>query len=442
MSRKITVGAALALALLMVAASIPLTMIYAQSRQNKLIRDLPSLVGKFNALEEIQMKVNDNFFDEAADDAVNEAMVRGYIEGLKDPGSRYLSAEEYQSYMERLRGEAPELGISLIYDPDLVGLVIDQVKAGSNAAVSGLRAGDHIVKAEAAGGRVLFNLPEVAPDKAAEEIEKFYAATAVGAVATETSSISVTITYKRGGAYRPPANVMLGSSVLSLSSEMINAYAKPGDEPEKNIGYIKIYHFFQNTASQLEAAVKDLSNKGAVSFIIDVRGCNEGDLESVCKAIDLFAYVPQDTGTIVSVRRRDGSFEPHPSTASNMISYGKIAVLIDRRTSGVAELFAYDLRAFNNGKVFLVGEPTLGLSTIQEPFPLSRVGGAALLTIGTAVPYGVAEKDYATWNSEGVQPNVPTDEEVALGIIYRYSAAEQQLSGAVDVLSKPREAEE
>ena len=433
MSRRITVGAALALALLMVAASIPLTMLYAQSQQNKLIPNLPALIEKFNALDEIRRKVDENFFDRVAEDAVNAEMVRGYIAGLDDPASRYLNAEEYQSYTQRLRGEAPELGIVLHYDPDVVGLLIEHVKEGSTAAVSGLKIGDQIVKAES-GGKVLFNMPEVAPDKATEAIDEFYAATAVTA---ETSSISITITYKRDGSYRPPVNVMLGSAVSSLSKKLIDAWAKEGETPQKIVGYIKIFHFFRNTADQLETAIKDLSMQGAVAYVLDLRGCSEGTLEYACRAADLLAHVSKDYDAMATVFYKDGSTKPRPSTANSMISYAPngMAVLIDRRTAGVAELFAYDLRAYNPGKVYLVGEPTRGINTVQEAFPLASVGGAALLTVGTVVPYG----GDAQWNSGGVKPNEPTKIETAQGFIFRLSGAEQQLNAAVSILTKTAE---
>ena len=440
MSRKITVGAALALALLMVAASIPLTMLYAQSQQNKLIPNLPALVGKFNALEEIQKKVNDEFYKKPAEDAVNAGMVRGYIEGLNDPKnlkalpSRYLSPEEYQNYRLRLDGKAPEMGIVLKYSPEVFGLVIDQVKAGSTAAVSGLAPDDHIVKAES-GGKVLFNEPEVEPDKATEAINAFYEATSVTA---DTSSISISITYKRNGDLRPPVNVMLGNAVSSISAYLMDAWAEPGKTPAKTVGYIKVFHFFKNTAEQIETAVKDLSNKQAVSYILDLRGCSEGNLESVCKAIDLFADVSQGTDSMVTVHYKDGSVVPHPSIAGNLTSYatGGLAVLIDGRTSGVAELFAHDLRAYNPGKVFLVGKPTRGINTVQEPFPLASVGGAALLTVGTLVPY--AYSGDAPWNEDGTQPNEPSEADAKEGFLYDIAGAEQQLNGAIAILTKPR----
>ncbi|MCL2300670.1 MAG: S41 family peptidase [Firmicutes bacterium] len=434
MSRKISIGAALALALLMVAASIPLTMLYAQREHNKLIEDLPKLVAEFGALQEIQNKVGDEFYKKPARDAVNIGMVRGYIAGLRDPQSRYLSAQEYKAYMQRLEGKTPELGIVLKYSPEVVGLVIDQVKAGSTAAVSGLLPGDHITKAET-GGVVLESIKaEVSPDEAAAAISKFYEETAVTA---DTASVAVTITYKRGGAYQPPVNVMLGSDVSSVSTDMLADWADTGGIPAKTVGYIKIHHFFSNTADQLEAAVKALSAQNAMSYILDVRGCSEGNLESVCKAIDLFAGVGDRAGAMVTVNYRNRAPQLWPSDENSIVSFaiGHIAVLIDGNTSGAAELFAYDLRAYNPTKVFLVGTPTKGVRTVQEPFPLPAVGGAALLTVGELTPYGAeAGKEWA------VAPNEPLPETDKLeAVTYSISGAEGQLTGAVAILTKPRE---
>lgn len=433
MSRKISIGAALALALLMVAASIPLTMLFAQEQQNKLIPNLPALIEKFNALDEIRREVDKNFYMPISEDVVNEETVRGYIAGLGDPLSRYMNSDEYQSYTQRQRGEAPELGLVLIYSPANYGIVVDSVKDGSTAAVSGLRAGDHIVKAES-GGKELFNMLEVAPDKAAEAIAAFYEATSVPA---DTSSITITITYKRNENFQPPVNVMLGNSVLSLSTELMSAYAPEGEDGVKNVGYIKIYHFFKNTAEQLENAIKDLSRQGAISFIFDVRGCTEGTLESVWKATDLLAYVSKDDDAMITVYYKDGTDKPYPSTANSMISYATngIIVLIDSRTSGVAELFAHNLRAYNPTKISLVGEPTKGIGTTQEAIPLSSVGGAALLTVGTVVPYGIPKENSEDWNANGVQPNEPTEAEMNEGLIYRVSGADQQLNSAIRILA-------
>ena len=429
MSRKITVGAALALALLMVAASIPLTMLYARSRQNKLIKDLPQLIEDFGALQEIQKKVGEEYFKDPAGDRVTIGMVRGYIAGLGDSRSRYLSAEEYKTYMDRLEGKTQELGIKLRYSPEVVGLVIDQVTAGSTAALNGLRPGDHITRAES-GGLPLSIVAEIAPDKATAEINKFYEETAVAA---DTASIAVTITYKRDGVYQPPVNVMLGSAVSSISVDMKNAW----QSAEKTVGYIAIHHFFKNTAAQLEAAINNLSDRGALSYILDVRGCSEGDLASALKAIDLFTSVNLYDSVIATLEYKDGSTVQYSSTAKNIVSSlpgGRFVVLIDSNTSGVAELFAYDLRAYNANKIFLVGAPTKGVRTVQEPFELS-VGGAALLTVGAVTPAGVAPGQ--SWS---VAPNdsLPATDTL-LSVIYQISGREQQLNRAIEILTMPRE---
>jgi len=312
-----------------------------------------------------------------------------------------------------------------------VGLVVDQVKEGSTAAVSGLRPDDHIVKAES-GGKELSIQAEVSPEKAEEEIEKFYEETAVAA---DTASLSITITYERNKETKPPVNIMLGSSASTISKRMMNSWAEENKTPLRNVGYIKINQFFRNTADQIEEAIRELSEQDAESYILDVRGCREGDLESVRKAIDLFASLEQGAGAMLTVRHRDGGTTPYSATSKNIMIYttnGYVAVLMNRATGGVAELFAYNLRAYNPETVFLVGDRTRGGNTVQEPFPLSSVGGAALLTIGTVVPYGVPVREHGTWNAQGVQPGSFAKADEKRGdLLFRISGAENQVQGAL-----------
>ncbi len=425
MNRKISMGAALAMALLMVAASIPLTMLYAQRQQNKLVPNLPALIERFRALNEVRLQVTDNFLYRIYDDKVDTEMVRGYIAGLGDSQSKYLDSKEYQTYMDRQQGKASELGLSMQYDPNVKGLVINQIKQGSTAAVSDLQIGDQITKAEA-GGTVLFNRIEIPQDQSLAALDEFNKAIADSA---ETASITITLTYKRNGKTQP-VNVMLGNALSSISNQMMDSYTEPGETPIQEVGYIKIFHFQQNTASELKKAIEDLSSQGAVSFVIDVRGCKEGTLENVLPAIDLMVSaggeVENNNMVKINYKNEVKNSQTYPSDPDSMISFitGRVAVLIDKQTSGIAELFAYDLHAYNLDKVILVGEKTLGNNSVQQAFPISTVGGAALLTIGSMTPYNAKDD---TVLAKGVEPSKKE---------YEIKDSQLQLATAIYALTK------
>ena len=74
-----------------------------------------------------------------------------------------------------------------------------------------------------------------------------------------------------------------------------------------------------------------------------------------------------------------------------------MAVLINGKTGGAAELLACDVRDF--GKGIIVGEKSMGSGGYQQIFELSD-GGAITLTTGVIIPYSSD-----TYDGEGVTPD-------------------------------------
>lgn len=404
MSRKISLGAALAMALLLVAASIPLTMLYAQRLQNRIIRDLPSRLAEIKAISEIRGFVQANYFHPVRSDEVTAATVRGYIEGLGDPQSRYLPPDEYRTYLERLQGQRAETGLELAYIPPQVELAdeakatpeerngyitIFSVKDGSPAAVSGLEAGDIILKAESAEA-VIYDSAKLTRTKSGDMLEELLD---FELNAAKNPAVSVTFTFKRGNRALPPANVMFGSSVSSVSSEI--KQSKGGVK----VGYVKIFYFMRTTAADLQTAMAELGKDGAAAYIFDLRGCAEGSVEYACEALDLFTPLLGGNDVLATVDYKDKEVRKprtFPSSAASEFAYAmnNVAILTNSATGGAAELFAYDLwachydsKAPENSPVIIVGQETAGIHTVQEAFPLRQVGGAALLTVGSVLPY-------------------------------------------------------
>jgi len=410
MSRKISLGAALAMALLLVASSIPLTMLYAQRLQNRIIQDLPSRVEEFKALEEIRGLVQENYYSRVRSDDITAASVRGYIEGLGDSHSRYLPPDEYRTYLGRLQGQRPETGLELAYIPPSVELLDEKqasaeerngyimvfsVKDGSPASVSGLAAGDIILKAESAD-TVVYDSKKLRRSNSGEMLA---ALLDFEINAAKNPAVSVTYSFKRDNRQLPPANVMFGSSVSSVSSEL-----KEGKGGEK-VGYIKIFYFMRTTADDLENAMAELGRAGAAAYVFDLRGCAEGSVEYACKALDLFLPLLSGNEVLATVNYKDGRKRAFPSSAASEFAYAMrhVAVLTNGATSGAAELFAYNLWAYyfdarnpEGSPVVLVGQEPAGVHTVQEAFPLRQVGGAALLTVGTVLPY----RGDAGWKAE------------------------------------------
>ena len=435
MNKKISIGAALAIALLMVAASIPLTMRYATQQQNDLIPNLPQRMMNFRALEEIRNVVQSNFNAGVDEDELMAEMVRGYINGLGDARSYYMDAEEYAAYDRRIKGQQPELGLAFEYNPDAGGaeansagaggVIVSSVKAHSPADAAGLKAGDQILAAETKTETVF-------------EQEQLTAANAQQRIASlmgigqnvEESSTSVAITYRRG-AETKIVSVMFGDSVPSIDYYLMETAETQGGKAEKTVGYIRIFAFYENTASLLESAVKQLHNIGATKYVFDLRGCGEGTLDYTLKAINLFTRESKGADDVMATVNYTGSrkkSDSFPSDTTDIFPFvmDGLAIMINSGTAGPAELFAYDLANYYPLSVVLVGKPTKGVNTVEKPFPLAEVGGAAMLSVGTVLPvYGDPD-----WNKGGVQPT-PQGGETRPNLVYNANSEESQLQGAI-----------
>lgn len=367
MNKKVTLGVTIALILVAITASIAITMSVAMHTYDGLIEDLPKREEMYAGLSELDDIVRKNYFRKIDDQLLNAELSGGYMQGLGDEYSYYMTADEYVTFYNRIHGKMSGIGISAALNSETGFISVAEVNESSPAQNAGLQKGDQII---AIGDTA------VTKDNYEAMVKKLEG----------DKLTSIDITYQRGSE-KKTVNVMRGYSVKSVYYEMIGT-----------TGYIRITSFYENTATQCQEALDAFAKENVKSIVLDVRNTSEGMVEYAAKVIDLFVPLATEGNKAIAVAvNRDGeAVETFTSDAKDYA--GQMCVLINQNTQGAAELFACDLRDFD--KAQLIGEKTKGNGKRQQVFTLSD-GGAIVLTTASILPY-----KSASFDGVGVTPDV------------------------------------
>ena len=369
MNKKVSLGICISLIIISIAATFSVTMVASKKIYNGIISNISQRSRMYSSIDEINQIVSNYFYGSTQDSSLlNASLSDGYINGLGDSASRYMTSEEYSAYTARLEGGITGIGIETAFDYQNDCFVVTHVYAESPAETAGLMKGDVIT----AIGNVT-----VTRKNFASLSEKLY-----GNILS-----SVEIEYERDGETKK-VEPLLGFSLPSVIGRN-----------EGNVGYIKINGFYKNTAKEFRAEIDRLTLEGAESFVFDVRNTSDGSVDYAAQVIDVI--VPAISGNIAVARDKNGGvYKEKIYTAENSSVNKPMAVLVNGNTLGPAELFACDLRDIS--QAILVGTKTAGVGSMQELFTLES-GGAILLTVAIVEPKNGAD---AIYDGKGIEPAV------------------------------------
>ncbi len=366
MNKKISLGLALSLVFLSVALAVTLTMTFSLQIYNRIIKDVADRSNLYSTVSEIDDLVRENYFGELNENFLNTMMSDGYVEGIGDRYSYYMTATEYADYLDEDKGNKGGIGIIAVYDSQNNNIYVSEVSEKSPAQVQGIQKGDVITAVDSV---------KVTSSNYEELIKKL----------DGEKLTNVQVTFKHGETEKT-VSVARGYSAQSV-------YYSVTDK----VGYIKITAFYSTTAEQLEDALNYMSKNSVTGIVFDVRNTNTGLIRNAVKCIDVIAPVATEgTGALATAVDKDGKTIETFTSDSDSRSFA-MSILVNGNTSGAAELFACDLRDF--GIAGLVGTKTAGNGTMQKVFELSD-GSAVALTVAKIIPY-----KSESFNGIGITPD-------------------------------------
>lgn len=352
MNKKISLGIVIGLVILAVAASSAISIGIMAGEYNEILEGLPEKLDRYEILDELDDIINKNYYGKSDEDNLEQAIAQGYVEGLGDGSSKYMTAEKYADYLSENSGNM--LGIGIDYIKNSSGYIeITQVHQSSPAESAGLKKGDVIIA---------FDGIMIDAENYEEMEEKL-----IGDKLT-----SVNIIYKRGDT-ETNVSVVKGYEASSVYTEVY-----------ENVGYIEITDFYPGTTEQVQSAVDKFTSSGISTIVIDLRSNSGGNYDIAMQTLDIFVPMSDSQRPAASVVDENGNVVKTYATTSGEVN-GRIGVLVSRKTKKAAELFACNLRDFGKGEIFAVST-TGGSALVQEIFELSG-GSAVLLTTGKILPF-------------------------------------------------------
>ncbi len=101
MSKKIPLGVAIAIFFLTVAVTVAVTVAIFINKYNDVVEDVPKRAQQYSNLSDIDELIRSNYYTEINTDILDDNIAKGYVEGLNDKYSYYMTAEEYSEYKKQ-----------------------------------------------------------------------------------------------------------------------------------------------------------------------------------------------------------------------------------------------------------------------------------------------------------------------------------------------------
>lgn len=336
--------------------------------------------------------IDENYIGDVDEEALEEGIYKGYIQGLEDPYSVYYNEEETKDLYETTEGEYSGIGAVLSQDLESGVITLVQIYEDSPAAKAGLKDNDILTK--------------------------------VGDIEVTGVDLSEVVTYIKGEKGTDvDLTVLRGEDAeeitVTATRDTVEAQTVKYEMLEGQTGYLSVSEFDSVTYAQYEEAMNELADQGMTGLIVDLRNNPGGNLNTVCEMLDL--VLPK--GTIVYTEDKDGKRETATSDDEHQINVPMV-VLVNGNSASASEIYAGAIQDYGIGKI--VGTQTYGKGVVQQIFDLGD---------GTSVKLTIAE--YFTPNGrnidgEGITPDVEVEYEAD----ENNPEADNQLEKALEVMKE------
>ena len=325
-----------------------------------------NIYDKIDLFSEVLDKINKEYVEEINQSEVMDAAINGVLQSL-DPYSGYMSPETFEEMQTETSGKFGGLGIEVGMEAGVVKVISPMDNSPADRV--GVKAGDYIVKINDA------------------QVQGKTLSQAVGLMRGPVGS-KIEITVRRKGLKK--------AFIFNITREIIEVKSVKSKIIDKNVGYIRLTSFNENSSDQVKKKIKEFKkDKNIEKYILDLRNNPGGLLSQAIKISDFFL----DNGEIVSTKSRKRSENRKWfAKKGDLVNGETLVVLINYGSASASEIVAGALQ--DHKRAILIGKNSYGKGSVQSMIPLENNGAIRLTISKYYLPSGKSISDI------GITPDI------------------------------------
>lgn len=297
--------------------------------------------------------------------------IRGALEELGDPYTRFLDPKQYQALTNQTSGELSGVGLRLELNEKTQALTVVEPIDDSPAFKAGLLPGDKVLAIDG-------------------KPTKGMSVEAAANLIRGDAGTNVNLKLSREGKGDFDLKLTRAQIEISAVRQMVK------QEGKLKVGYIRLNEFSAHSAEQMSKAITKLTNEKVNAFVLDLRGNPGGLLHS---SIEI-ARMWMGKGGIVRTVNRKGDNEEYKADKSALTQL-PLAVLVDGNSASASEILTGALK--DNNRATIIGSQTFGKALVQSVHSLSDGSGLAVTIAHYYTPKGT------DISHKGITPDIKID---------------------------------
>ena len=341
----------LMVAVMLSACSMSLSSIFSSAKEEMVTipRSEYEELSKYAELLELEAIVDAYFYEEASEEKMVDGALSGLLFGLEEPYTFYYTPEDFAKMHEEDEGEYAGVGMQIMSSYQTGICTISRVFTDSPAMKAGVKRGDILIKVEELDVtfRTLNEAVDIMRGKVGESVH---------------------------------VELMRGDEIVEFEivREIVHVNRVSSVMLEKDIGYVSLYEFSEDSGMEFTNQVDALMKKDPKALIIDLRDNPGGWVDAAVEVADCF--LPKKN--IAIARYRDNSVEEY-ATKSDECYDVPLIVLMNEFSASSSEIVAGALQDY--GRATIVGTQSFGKGIVQAVVPVGERGAGMQLTIAQYV---------------------------------------------------------